>query len=119
VVRSASSLGMLDTAVQLRRQQFHRAEWLQFGVALLLALLSPGAAVVLADVRRRLRALSADLRHRAADAERERREKAAFLESAAEGIFGIDQGGRFAFLNPAGAALLGHAPGESDGMCTS
>jgi PAS domain S-box-containing protein len=105
-------IGMLDTAVQLRLQHIHEAERLQFGVALLLALLSLGAAVVLANVRRRLRVLSADLRHRAAEAERERREKAAFLESAAEGIFGIDPAGRFTFLNPAGAALLGHAPND-------
>ena len=34
------------------------------------------------------------------------------LESTAEGIFGVDRGGRITFVNPAGAAMLGFAPEE-------
>lgn len=34
------------------------------------------------------------------------------LESAGEGIYGIDQGGRCIFINRAGAELLGYAPDE-------
>ena len=34
------------------------------------------------------------------------------LESTAEGIFGVDRAGRITFVNPAGAAMLGFAPGE-------
>ena len=34
------------------------------------------------------------------------------LESAAEGIFGVDRAGRITFVNPAGAAMLGYAGEE-------
>lgn len=36
----------------------------------------------------------------------------ALLESAGEGIYGIDLNGRCTFVNPAAAALLGYAPAE-------
>jgi len=47
-----------------------------------------------------------------------RRRKAAelrqrlLLDAAGEGIFGLDAMGRITFINPAGAQLLGYAPGE-------
>jgi PAS domain S-box-containing protein len=44
--------------------------------------------------------------------ERERREKTALLESAAEGMYGQDLSGRCTFVNRAGAAMLGYAPAE-------
>ncbi len=34
------------------------------------------------------------------------------LDAAGEGIFGLDAAGRVTFMNPAGAQLLGYAPGE-------
>lgn len=34
------------------------------------------------------------------------------LNSAAEGIFGLDLQGRIAFINPAGASMLGYRPGQ-------
>jgi PAS domain S-box-containing protein len=48
-------------------------------------------------------------------AERERREKSALLDSAAEGIFGLDRDGRCTFINRTGAAMLGYAPAELQG----
>ncbi len=49
-------------------------------------------------------------------AERERREKSALLDAAAEGILGIDAGGRCTFINRTGAAMLGYAPHELQGQ---
>ncbi|HZS00194.1 MAG TPA: PAS domain S-box protein, partial [Chloroflexota bacterium] len=49
-------------------------------------------------------------------AERERREKSALLDSAAEGILGIDASGRCTFINRTGAAMLGYAPHELQGQ---
>jgi PAS domain S-box-containing protein len=45
-------------------------------------------------------------------AERERREKAALLESAVDGIYGIDDQGRCTFMNPAASRMLGFSPEE-------
>ncbi|MEA2513232.1 MAG: hypothetical protein QOJ59_2719 [Thermomicrobiales bacterium] len=49
-----------------------------------------------------------------ADAARERfhAEREALLDSAAEGIFGMDANGDCTFINPAAIAMLGFAPGE-------
>ncbi|MFN8637585.1 MAG: PAS domain S-box protein [Chloroflexota bacterium] len=44
--------------------------------------------------------------------ERERREKAALLESTSEGIYGVDRAGRCTFVNRAVADMLGYAPDE-------
>ena len=41
---------------------------------------------------------------------------ARLLESSGEGIVGLDAGGRCTFLNAAGAACLGYAPGELAGQ---
>ena len=38
------------------------------------------------------------------------------LESAAEGIFGVDHDGLVTFVNPAAAAMLGYRPGELEGQ---
>ncbi len=45
----------------------------------------------------------------------ERREKTALLESAAEGLYGLDPEGRVTFVNRVGAELLGYAPEELHG----
>jgi PAS domain S-box-containing protein len=45
-------------------------------------------------------------------AERAHEEKLALLESAAEGIYGVDAQGRCTFANPAAAFLLGYGPEE-------
>jgi PAS domain S-box-containing protein len=49
------------------------------------------------------------------EAERERKEKAAFLDSAAEGVYGLDVDGRCTFINRTGAELLGYSPDELRG----
>lgn len=38
------------------------------------------------------------------------------LEAAGEGLFGLTAAGRFSFVNPAGATLLGYAPAELMGL---
>jgi PAS domain S-box-containing protein len=48
-------------------------------------------------------------------AEREKREKTALLESAVDGIYGIDDQGRCTFLNPAASRMLGFTPEEALG----
>jgi PAS domain S-box-containing protein len=66
----------------------------------------------LADSNRQLQAELVEHRQAVEVAERERREKTALLESAAEGMYGVDTAGRCTFINPVGAAMLGYAPAE-------
>lgn len=49
------------------------------------------------------------LRARAAHAVAERRSRL-ILDSIADGVYGVDLDGRATFINPAGAAMLGHQP---------
>ena len=49
------------------------------------------------------------------ETEKERREKTALLESAGEGLYGLDPEGRVTFVNRVGAELLGYAPEELHG----
>lgn len=51
----------------------------------------------------------ADLKHLSHHAAR-RRQLEMLLESAGEGIYGIDLRGRCIFINGAGAAMLGYTP---------
>ncbi len=44
--------------------------------------------------------------------ERDRARLAALLESAAEGVYGLDREGRCSFLNQSGVRMLGYEPGE-------
>lgn len=53
------------------------------------------------------------LRRSRYESERERREKAALLESTADGVLGIDLNGRCKFINPMAAALLGTTPARA------
>ena len=53
-----------------------------------------------------------ELRAVAREAERGRREKAALLESAGDGIYGVDLEGRCTFINGSGAQMLGYPPDE-------
>jgi DNA-binding response OmpR family regulator len=69
----------------------------------------------LADSNRQLQAELVEHRQAVEVAERERREKTALLESAAEGMYGVDTAGRCTFINRAGAAMLGYAPAEALG----
>ncbi|MFB6259308.1 MAG: putative bifunctional diguanylate cyclase/phosphodiesterase, partial [Thiohalorhabdaceae bacterium] len=52
---------------------------------------------------------------RTKDLERASHQNRLLLESIGEGVFGVDTAGRFTFINPAGAAMLGYAPGELEG----
>jgi PAS domain S-box-containing protein len=56
-----------------------------------------------------------ELREATARAERERLERDVLLESALEGIYGMDLEGRCTFINRAGAQMLGYTPGEIAG----
>ncbi len=46
-----------------------------------------------------------------------RRDNELILQSAGEGIMGLDDTGRVSFVNPAGARLLGGKPAEINGRC--
>ncbi|MBV9849400.1 MAG: SpoIIE family protein phosphatase [Armatimonadetes bacterium] len=71
------------------------------------------ADAVLTEIELRVAATRAE--RQAQEAERERREKAALLESTAEGIYGMDRDGRCTFINPAAARMLGYPPAEALG----
>ncbi|HTE17328.1 MAG TPA: PAS domain S-box protein, partial [Armatimonadota bacterium] len=68
------------------------------------------SASVLTEIE--LRAAAQEAKIQADRAERESREKVALLESAGEGIYGVDADMRCTFINPAGARLLGYHPEE-------
>jgi PAS domain S-box-containing protein len=53
----------------------------------------------------------ADARRRAAE-----EQQRLLLESAGEGIYGIDNSGNCTFINPAGAAMIGYRPEEARGQ---
>ncbi len=74
------------------------------------ALLRDLADSVIAEIE--LRAAARAARDQARQAECERREKAALLESADEGIIGVGSSGRSTFANPAAERLLGRTADE-------
>jgi PAS domain S-box-containing protein len=59
-----------------------------------------------------LRLAAAEAREQTGEAERERQEKLALLDSAAEGIYGIDEEGRCTFWNRAAAGMTRYDPEE-------
>ncbi|GAB3776012.1 PAS domain S-box-containing protein [Nocardioides ginsengisegetis] len=68
-------------------------------------LLAADNAALRVDLERRVRAQTADLRRLA-------RQNEVLLTSVGDGIYGVDPAGRVTFVNPAGAALLGHSPDD-------
>lgn len=62
-----------------------------------------------------LRIATLEAQARANEAERERWEKLALLESTGEGIFGVDLDGRCTFINRTAAHMLGYAPDDVRG----
>nr|CAA9295142.1 hypothetical protein AVDCRST_MAG63-4717 [uncultured Armatimonadetes bacterium] len=74
------------------------------------SLLRDLADSVIAEIE--LRAAAQAAHDQARQAERERREKAALLEAADEGIIGVGPSGRATFANPAAVRLLGYTADE-------
>lgn len=63
-----------------------------------------------------LRTTATRSRKLAAEIARERSEKQALLDAAADGLLGVDAGGRCTFVNPAATRLLGYAMEELLGV---
>ena len=59
--------------------------------------------------------LADEAAYQAREAERARRENQALLDSAAEGIYGIDSDGHCTFINASAARMLGYLAGEVTG----
>jgi PAS domain S-box-containing protein len=87
------------------RARIQKLEELQTWVSVALVLLALGSVIIVFWLGR-------ELERGRAEAERERREKTAMLESTGDGIYVLDLAGRCTFINPAGAALLGYTPAE-------
>jgi PAS domain S-box-containing protein len=70
--------------------------------------------ITLRDISERRRAdeLAASIRRQSEAVGRQRRLVTAMLESAGEGIYGVDPEGRCTFINPIAASLLGYTPDE-------
>src|SRR4051794_34562396 len=68
------------------------------------------AALVITEMD--LRTAVQEAQSRAEEAERERWQKSALLESTIEGIYGLDTNGNCTFINEAGAKMLKYAPYE-------
>lgn len=71
-----------------------------------IALLRDLAAAVMTEI---------ELRTASSEAERERQEKLALLDSAGEGMYGVDLDGRITFLNHVAADLLGYRVDDAMG----
>jgi PAS domain S-box-containing protein len=69
----------------------------------------------LVETELEVRIAARDLHSQAEEAEWDRRQKEALLESATEGIYGLDLRGRCTFVNAAAARMLGYSTTELDG----
>lgn len=96
----------LVTAAQ-QRQRF----WM-----LLLSGLALLSALGLAGVALHLQSLARDMARRRRDAARARAETAAVLNAAADGVIGLDRGGRCTFINETASRLLGVTRGSALGQ---
>ncbi len=110
---------MSERAVALRRTAY-------YGLAGLVGLLLVIGGICASFVMRNLRERNVELReavrtrNRVVAADRAlrvvARQREMILNAAGEGIFGLDLEGRVAFINPAGARLLGRAPADMIGQ---
>ncbi|MGZ4497874.1 MAG: hybrid sensor histidine kinase/response regulator [Nocardioides sp.] len=80
----------------------------------LLLFLAAGARQTLlaADNAALRRGLEARVREQTADLAHLARQTEVLLTSVGDGIYGVDPAGRVTFVNPSGAALLGHSPDD-------
>lgn len=97
------------------REQSRRVGRAQATLALMFVALAAAALAVALAVARLLTARARLAELLKEDARRQR----AILESAHEGVLTIDQAGRIAAINPAGAAIFGYAPEELVGQPTA
>lgn len=97
------------------REQSRRVGRAQATLALMFVALAAAALGVALAVARLLTARTRLAEVLKEDARRQR----AILESAHEGVLTIDQAGRIAAINPAGAAIFGYAPQELVGRPTA
>ncbi|MET0399048.1 MAG: PAS domain S-box protein [Longimicrobiaceae bacterium] len=102
-LRTAEASAAESVATQLQEQAAELEQQTEEAQAL---------AAELEHANERLQATLEELEAARESADRERREKSALLDSAAEGIYGVDEQGRCTFMNPAAAAMLGYAPEE-------
>jgi len=105
----SAELGLLEQRAQARQRRL-RQGYVAIVVALALALVALLTAPF--DVRRAVRQRNVAA---AAQAESESMSHALF-ESAAQGIFTVNQGGRIVMANPSAARMLGYEPGELIGL---
>jgi diguanylate cyclase (GGDEF)-like protein/PAS domain S-box-containing protein len=65
-----------------------------------------------AELERHRERLEQEVAERTAELERLNHHNRLLLESIGEGVFGVDTSGRFTFINPAGADMLGYDPDD-------
>ena len=75
-----------------------------------LAVLRDLAAAAASEIE--LRLLAREAERRATEAEREREQRTALVESTSDGVYTVDRAGRCTFANRAAGELLGYAPAE-------